>query len=107
MPAAVTSPLLSNAGRITGQLCVHHPQRAGHATCMACRQVVCQDCATTWDGINFCRPCLAARNAATTAHNAWMTRFHFLIQIALCAVGLAVTARMAAWSLALLRSWGT
>ena len=43
------------------QTCAHHPDRPGQATCMDCRRVICQECATTWDGIHYCRPCLAAR----------------------------------------------
>jgi len=31
---------------------------------MACRKVVCQECATEWDGINYCVACLAARRGA-------------------------------------------
>ncbi len=39
--------------------CVNHPERPGHAICMKCRSVVCQECATQWDGINYCVGCLA------------------------------------------------
>lgn len=73
---------------------------------MACREVVCQDCATTWDGINFCRPCLAVKQqAADASSGAWIERFAVVIQLAACLAGLAATARIAAWSLALIRSW--
>ena len=32
--------------------------------CMACGKVVCQECATRWDGINYCVGCLAERRVA-------------------------------------------
>ena len=38
--------------------CVNHPDRYGHAVCMTCKKTVCQECATDWDGIFFCSPCL-------------------------------------------------
>lgn len=41
--------------------CRNHPERFGHALCMACRKTLCQECATEWDGIFFCSPCLQAR----------------------------------------------
>jgi hypothetical protein len=43
------------------QVCAHHPGRRGFALCMSCRKVVCQECATTWEGVNHCRPCLALK----------------------------------------------
>jgi len=30
---------------------------------MACRKVVCAECATRWDGIHYCAECLAARRS--------------------------------------------
>ena len=43
--------------------CAHHPDRPGHALCMECRRVVCEECATDWQGINYCAPCLARKAA--------------------------------------------
>lgn len=34
---------------------------------MACRKVVCQECATEWDGIHYCVACLAERRKASQA----------------------------------------
>ena len=31
---------------------------------MSCRKTVCGECATEWDGINYCVACLAARRQA-------------------------------------------
>lgn len=29
--------------------------------CMSCRKPICQECATQWEGINYCAVCLAAQ----------------------------------------------
>lgn len=31
---------------------------------MRCRKIVCTECSTRWEGINYCVPCLSARRAA-------------------------------------------
>ena len=57
-------------------LCANHPERPGHALCMACRKVVCQECATEWDGINYCVACLAERGKAAAPRSSlfgWIT----------------------------------
>jgi succinate dehydrogenase/fumarate reductase-like Fe-S protein len=41
--------------------CANHKDRPAHAVCMSCRKDVCGECATEWDGINYCVSCLAAR----------------------------------------------
>lgn len=51
--------------------CANHPDRPGRALCMSCKKVVCQECATQWDGINYCVRCLAARRKATDAGSSW------------------------------------
>lgn len=42
--------------------CAFHQDRPGRAVCMACRRVVCEECATEWEGIHHCPACLAARS---------------------------------------------
>jgi hypothetical protein len=49
---------------LTAQTCAYHPERPGFALCMSCRKVVCEECATTWAGVNHCRTCLAAVRAS-------------------------------------------
>ncbi|MBI2932709.1 MAG: hypothetical protein HYY16_13765 [Planctomycetes bacterium] len=49
------------AAEIQRKRCANHPERYGHALCMTCGKVVCQECATPWDGINYCASCLARR----------------------------------------------
>ena len=85
MPAATTPR----------RACAHHPDRPGHATCMACRRVVCQECATTWDGIHYCVDCLAQRRRAAEGRTSWAG----LIVVGLaCVLLLAATARLMVWA---------
>jgi len=51
--------------------CANHPDRPAHALCMSCRRAVCQECATTWDGIHYCSACLARRRELAGASTAW------------------------------------
>ena len=51
--------------------CAHHPERPAHALCMSCQRAVCQECATTWEGINYCAPCLARRRRPAKASTPW------------------------------------
>jgi len=39
--------------------CHYHPMRAGIGICVECRQVVCAECSTQFEGINRCAACLA------------------------------------------------
>ena len=87
------------------RICVHHPDRAGFATCMSCHQVVCQECASTRDGINFCRPCLAAQHRGAGEVGRWRAVVGLLLQVAALA-GLFVASTWAmAWAVALLAGW--
>ena len=52
--------------------CAHHPERPAHALCMSCHRAVCQECATTWEGINYCAPCLARRRQSTRTGTPWV-----------------------------------
>ena len=51
--------------------CAHHPERPAHALCMSCHRAVCQECATTWEGINYCAPCLARRRQLPRTSTPW------------------------------------
>jgi hypothetical protein len=75
--------------------CAHHPDRAGHAACMSCRRVVCQECATTWDGIHYCVDCLAARRRAAEGGGSWLG--YALVGIASLGL-LAATVRLMVWA---------
>ena len=70
---------------------------------MSCRKVVCQECATTWDGVNHCRPCLAKRGALAAPERRTLA---WIGWAALCAVLLLVAGRAMAWSAAMVtRIW--
>ncbi len=44
--------------------CRNHPERDGVGICVRCRRVVCVECSTKVDQMNFCTACLAAISAA-------------------------------------------
>jgi hypothetical protein len=41
--------------------CHYHPERAGLGICVECRNVICTECTTQFEGINRCAQCLSAR----------------------------------------------
>lgn len=43
--------------------CRYHPERMGIGLCVECRNVVCGECTTQFEGINRCANCLARRHA--------------------------------------------
>ena len=46
------------------QSCAEHPDRHSFALCVSCRKVLCQECTTQLEGINYCRTCLPGVAAA-------------------------------------------
>lgn len=66
---------------------------------MTCKRTICQECATQWDGIYHCAPCLAARR------NEDVQRSSVLGWVALAAASLAIlffSARVMVWAGALI-----
>lgn len=56
-------------------VCAHHPERPAHAICVACRNPICQECSTRWEGIHYCVRCLEARRGTSrsrTAVGGWL-----------------------------------
>jgi hypothetical protein len=43
--------------------CHYHPERAGLGICVECRNVICTECTTQFEGINRCAQCLGAKLA--------------------------------------------
>jgi hypothetical protein len=43
--------------------CHYHPDRAGLGICVECRNVICVECTTQFEGINRCATCLGKRLA--------------------------------------------
>lgn len=79
--------------------CVFHEERPAFAVCMSCAKTLCQECATQWDGIYHCAPCLAKQRTAVVTRSpigAW------LAVIAASALLLLLTARLMVWSGALI-----
>jgi len=66
--------------------------------CMSCRRVVCQECATTWDGVNHCRPCLARLRTSSERRTPLLSWAFFLV---LAVLLLGLTGRAMAWAGAL------
>ncbi|HVE81328.1 MAG TPA: hypothetical protein VND93_00705 [Myxococcales bacterium] len=51
----------------TSGRCHYHPERAGLGICVECRQVICRECTTQFEGINRCARCLEQKlNSART-----------------------------------------
>lgn len=47
--------------------CVNHAEREALGVCVRCHQLVCVECVTRVDGINFCVRCLEAISARRSA----------------------------------------
>ena len=66
------------------QSCANHPDRPGRAVCMNCRKTVCLECATLWDGVNYCVQCLKTKREATREKSsllAWAAMFIAIIAL--------------------------
>jgi hypothetical protein len=42
------------------QSCAEHPDRPSYALCVSCRKMLCHECTTQLEGINYCSACVAA-----------------------------------------------
>jgi hypothetical protein len=51
--------MISGSGR-----CHYHPDRTGLGICVECRNVICLECTTQFEGINRCAKCLGKRLAS-------------------------------------------
>jgi hypothetical protein len=80
-------------------ICANHPDRPGHAACMQCRTVLCQECATASDGIFYCARCMAARRRASRGRR---RPFGWAFMVLATLLLLALHARAAVWAGALL-----
>lgn len=74
------------------QSCAEHPDRHAHATCMSCRKILCHECTTQWEGINYCRACVGALAAAPVAGT---TPFRLIVMVAVTAALAVVLIRVA------------
>jgi hypothetical protein len=46
--------------------CGNHPDREGIGICVSCRSVICVECSTKIDRMNYCIRCLQAARATAT-----------------------------------------
>jgi hypothetical protein len=68
---------------------------------MDCRKVVCAECATDWDGVNYCAPCIEKRRVRLRSHR----RGPGLVVLAIaCALLLVAAARLTVWTSVVLAS---
>ena len=77
----------------TSGRCHYHPERAGLGICVECRQVICRECTTQFEGINRCARCLEAKlkSARTLADR----REWSFGNVSLAALSVALVAGMA------------
>ena len=47
--------------------CINHPDREGVGICVSCRSVVCVECSTKIDRMNYCIRCLQAASQPARA----------------------------------------
>jgi hypothetical protein len=69
---------------------------------MSCRKTVCAECATRWEGINYCVTCLQARRAGVRTRGS-------VLHVATWAVAVAVLGLLAIglwpWAVSLWAAW--
>jgi hypothetical protein len=76
-----------------------HEQRPAFARCMSCAKMLCQECATQWDGIWHCAACLSARRHPDVRRSPF---FSWLSVVAVSLFMLFAGARVMVWTAALL-----
>ena len=69
--------------------CYSHPARAGLGICVECRNVICVECTTQFEGINRCSSCLAKRLDSIrriAVRNEWSAGSIVLALLSICAL---------------------
>lgn len=69
--------------------CHDHPDRTGLGICVECRDVICVECTTQFEGINRCASCLAKKLASAkvqASRNEWGLGNVLLALVALASV---------------------
>lgn len=77
------------------QRCSYHDQRPAFARCMSCTKMLCQECATQWDGIWHCAPCLGAKRGKKTRRAPVLSWLSVIIVSLAC---LYLGARVMVWT---------
>ncbi|MFL6245022.1 MAG: B-box zinc finger protein [Thermoanaerobaculia bacterium] len=81
------------------QRCSVHEQRPAFARCMSCAKMLCQECATQWDGIWHCASCLALKRGAAVRRS---PVFSWIAVVTLSLFLLFAGARVMVWTAAIL-----
>jgi hypothetical protein len=68
--------------------CHYHPERPGLGICVECRNVICTECTTQFEGINRCARCLEARRSRASSAGARRDWSPTGVLLALVALGL-------------------
>jgi hypothetical protein len=68
--------------------CHYHPMRPGIGVCVECRQVVCAECSTQFEGINRCAQCLGKMSRRAAAKKSGSDFGFFSIFTSLVVFGL-------------------
>ncbi|HLX61753.1 MAG TPA: B-box zinc finger protein [Planctomycetota bacterium] len=90
---------------VIAQACANHPDRPARALCMQCRKMVCLECATQWDGINYCVNCLKKKREATHERSSF---FAWAAMLLLIAILFAAGSLIMVWSSTVtIRMWGS
>ena len=84
---------------VATQRCSVHEQWPAFARCMSCAKMLCQECATQWDGIWYCAICLGTRRTATVQRS---PVFGWIAVVTLSLFMLFAGARVMVWTAALL-----
>ncbi len=76
--------MIAGSGR-----CFYHPDRSGIGICVECRNVICTECTTQFEGINRCAKCLGLKLAATqklVTRNDWSVGSLFLALVSIALI---------------------
>ena len=85
----------------SAQRCAVHFERHAFARCMTCAKMLCQECATQWDGIWHCAQCLGVKRGAKVERSPLLS----WIGVALVSAALLFTgARVMVWTAAVIAS---
>lgn len=79
--------------------CSVHEQRPAFARCMSCAKMLCQECATQWDGIWHCAACLGSKRGASVQRS---PVFGWIAVVTLALFMLFAGARVMVWTAAIL-----
>jgi hypothetical protein len=82
--------------------CAVHFERHAFARCMTCGKMLCQECATQWDGIWHCAACLGVKRGAKVERS---PVFSWLGVLTFSAILLYTGARLMVWTAAVIASF--